>query len=73
MCTGTWFQIKILKKADMFGVLLEDEVEQNLHETVARARFHIIMIKHVTFGAALDLCGRVRTAKCAGDCSIYKN
>ena len=54
-------------------MLLEDEVEQNLHETVARARFHIIMIKNVTFGAALDLCGRVRTAKCAGDCSIYKN
>ena len=48
---------------------MEDEVEQNLHETVARARFHIKMIKNVTFGAALDLCGRVRTAKCAGDCS----
>ena len=38
-----------------FGALLGDEGEEKVHETVARARFHIKIVKKtVTFGALLE-------------------
>ena len=67
MCTGTWFQIKILKKADMFGTLFGRRGWQNVHQTVARAQFHIKSVKKNW--RVRSAFGRWGRAKFAWDCS----